>query len=76
MKSEGWSVGKITAVLYPFGAGAATINLFFAGLIGSWIGLPVLPPQGALWGGAFLGFPVTWLFARHIRKLMDRAAAD
>lgn len=73
MKNSSWGVGRITIVLYPFGAGAAAINLFFAGLIGSWIGLPVLSIDRALWGGALLGLPLTWLFARHIRTLMNRA---
>lgn len=75
MKSPSWSVGRITLFLYPFGAGAVAINLFMAGLIGPWIGLPVLPPECALLGGVLLGVPVSWLFARHIRTLMDRADA-
>ena len=76
MKSRSLGVGWITLLLYPFGAGAVAINLFMAGLIGPWIGLPVLSPERALWGGALLGVPLTWLFARHIRRLMDRADAE
>ena len=72
----GWPVWKIALVLYPFGAGAAAINLFFAGLIAPWFGLPVLPPVPALVGGCALGFPVTWYFARHIKSLMIRADAQ
>jgi len=68
-------VGRITVVLYPFGAGAAATNLYFAGLIASWIGAPPLSPTWAIAGGVMLGVPVTWYFARHVRTLMDRADA-
>ena len=64
---------RLTLILYPFGAGAMAVNLFFASLIGSWIGWPVLTPVQSVWGGAFLGIPVTWVFARHIRRLMAKA---
>lgn len=67
------SVAKITAALYPFGAGAAAINLFFASLIFSWVGWPVLTPLQSVAGGLLLGGPLTWAFARHIRTLMDEA---
>lgn len=73
MKREGWSVGQIALALYPFGAGAMVVNLFFAGLIGSWMGLPVITPLWAVVGGAMIGVPVTWAFARHIRNLMNHA---
>ncbi|MFP7570523.1 NnrT protein [Marivita sp. S2033] len=73
MKPSGWGVGRIALVLYPFGVGAVAVNLFFANLIATWLGAPVLPLHWALWGGAVLGVPVTWVFARHIRTLMDRA---
>lgn len=76
MTDKGWSITKIAAVLYPFGAGAMMVNLFFAGLIASWTGLPVIPPIWSVIGGALLGLPATWFFARHIRELMDRANAD
>lgn len=71
--SNGWCVWRLTVVLYPFGAGAAGVNLFFASLIWSWIGFPILQPVTAIIGGAFLGVPVTYIFAKHIRKLMDKA---
>lgn len=64
---------RLTLILYPFGAGAAAVNLFFAGLIGSWFGWPVLTPVQSLLGGAVLGIPATWAFARHIRQLMAKA---
>jgi len=73
--SAGWPTATIALVLYPFGAGAAAVNVFFATLIGSWAGLPVLSPVTSIWIGAILGIPATWAFARHIRHLMDKADA-
>jgi len=64
---------RIALAIYPLGAGAMAVNLFFASLIGSWMGLPVLDPWIALWGGMVLGFPVTFAFACHFRSLMDEA---
>ncbi|MDT8854247.1 NnrT protein [Paracoccaceae bacterium Fryx2] len=69
------SLWRLTLILYPFGAGAMAVNLFFAALIGSWLGLPVLTPVQAVLGGAVLGIPATWAFARHIRRLMAKADA-
>lgn len=69
-----WSVRKITLVLYPFGAGAAAGNVFFASLIGSWVGLPVLLPVTSVCVGAVIGLPATWLFARHIHRLIQSAS--
>ncbi|MAM59930.1 NnrT protein [Maritimibacter sp. UBA3975] len=66
---------KLNVALYPFGAGAVAVNLFFASLIGSWLGWRVLTPQEAVAWGMFLGLPVTWAFARHIRALIARAEA-
>lgn len=66
-------VGRLTLVLYPFGAGAMAVNLFFASLIGIWIGWPALTPVQSVMGGAVLGVPATWAFARHIRRLMEKA---
>lgn len=71
--STRWPTAKIAFVLYPFGAGAAAVNVFFASLILSWAGLPILSPVTSIWIGAALGIPATWAFARHIRRLMDRA---
>ena len=73
MTHEGWSTRRLTLVLYPFGAGAAAVNIFFASLIGSWLGLPVLSPVVSIIGGAILGLPLTVMFAKHIRKLIDMA---
>jgi len=66
---------RLTLILYPFGAGAMAVNLFFASLIGSWIGWPVLTPGASLLGGLVLGAPATWAFARHIKSLMAKADA-
>ena len=63
----------LTLILYPFGLGAMAVNLFFASLIGSWLGLPVLTPWQSLLGGAILGVPTSWLFASHITRLMAQA---
>ena len=68
-----WTVGKLTLALYPFGAGAMAVNSFFASLIGSWVGLPVISTTASIVVGSVIALPVTWLFARHIRKLMDAA---
>lgn len=73
MTSARWSVWQITLVLFPFGAGAVAVNIFFASLISSWLGCPVISPQQAIAAGAIAGIPATYWFARHIRKLMDEA---
>ena len=75
MTREGWSTGRIALALYPFGAGAMAVNVFFASLIGSWIGLPILTTTTSCVAGAVIGLPATWAFARHIRRLMDEACA-
>ncbi len=74
MTQPGWSTVKITVVLYPFGAGAMATNVFFASLIGTWVGLPVISTVWSIGIGAIIGVPATWAFARHIRHLMDGAA--
>lgn len=71
MKS-GWSVRRLTLALYPFGAGAMAVNLFFLSLILSWVGLPVLTPVQSVLGGSVLGVPASWAFACHLRRLMDQ----
>ncbi|WP_093426015.1 NnrT protein [Tranquillimonas alkanivorans] len=70
------SICKLSAALYPFGAGAAAVNVFFASLILSWIGLPVLTPVQSLGGGLLVGAPMTWAFACHIRRLMDECERE
>ncbi|THH34311.1 NnrT protein [Aliishimia ponticola] len=61
---------KLLAGLYPFGAGAMGVNLFFASLIGSWLGWPVLTPWQSAAGGLVIGLPATYAFACHITRLM------
>lgn len=68
----GW---RLVALVYPFAAGAAAVNLFFLSLVLSWVGLPVLTPVHAVLGGLLLGLPAAWAFARHIRRLMVEAGA-
>jgi hypothetical protein len=72
MTGEGWPQHKIALALYPLGAGAMATNVFFASLIGTWVGLPVLSTGWSIGIGAIIGVPATWAFARHIRNLMDR----
>ena len=64
---------RLVAALYPFGAGAAAINLFFASLLGTWVGWRVLSPAEAVAWGLLLGAPATWAFACHIASLMRQA---
>ncbi|WP_193174074.1 NnrT protein [Nisaea nitritireducens] len=68
--APGW---KLLAGLYPFGAGAAAVNLFFASLVFSWVGWRVLTPYESIAGGLVLGIPATWFFAAHIIRLMTSA---
>lgn len=67
------TVCKIALMLYPFGAGAMAINVFFASLLGSWVGLAVLSTTASIVIGSLVAVPLTWLFARHIKSLMDEA---
>lgn len=64
---------KLLAGLYPFAAGAMGVNLFFASLIGSWLGWRVLTPWESAFGGLLIGLPATWAFACHIVRLMKEA---
>lgn len=73
MTQQGWSTNRIALVLYPFGAGAAAVNVFFASLIFSWLGGPVISTGLSIVLGCMIGIPATWYFARHIRRLMDLA---
>lgn len=70
---QGWSHPKVALILFPFAAGAMAVNVFFASLIGSWAGFPVITPGASIVIGSIIGVPVAWYFARHISKLMDRA---
>ena len=75
MTRQGWSTKKIALALYPIGAGAAAVNVFFASLIFSWAGGPVASPAWSIGLGCVVGAPASWYFARHIRTLMDKADA-
>ncbi len=73
MTQSGWPTYKIALALYPFGAGAAAVNVFFASLILSWVGGPIATTASSIGLGCLIGVPATWFFARHIRHLMDVA---
>lgn len=73
MKRTGWGVAKIALFLYPFGAGATAVNVFFASLIGSWMGWQILSPLWSILWGLIIGLPATIAFAWHIRNLMDQS---
>lgn len=71
-QAEARKFWRLFMALYPFGAGAAAVNLFFASLIASWLGCPVLSPQASVLWGLPLGLPLTYLFSRHICRLMQQ----
>ncbi len=75
MSDTGWSTRKIALAVFPFGAGAMAVNVFFASLILSWVGLPVLKAGWSIALGCVIGAPASYAFARHIRTLMERADA-
>ncbi len=66
-----WGVGRLALLLYPFTAAAVAINLFMLALMAPVIGLPSLPPLGALAAAAPLGIPASIWAARRLRALMD-----
>ncbi len=68
-----WPLWKIAAVLYPFAAGAAAVNVFFLGLIAQAISLPALSPCRSIPTGLVLGLPLAWLAARWVARLIARA---
>ena len=76
MTRPGWSTRRIALALYPFGAGAAAVNVFFVSLIFSWVGAPVASTAWSLGLGCVIGAPATWYFARYIRHLMDMADGE
>ncbi|AFO93399.1 NnrT protein (plasmid) [Phaeobacter inhibens] len=68
---SGWSRRRIAIALYPLCAGAMAVNVFFASLITSWLGMPVLGTAASIAIGAMIAVPATYAFAGHIRRLMD-----
>ena len=73
MNRTGWSTARITAFLYLPGAGAMAVNAWFASLLLSWVGVPLITPTIAIIIGMVIAIPLTWMFAGHIRNLMDKA---
>ena len=63
----------MTLKIALIGAGAMGVNLYFASLIGSWLGWRVLTPWEAAAGGLAIGLPATYAFASHIARLMQQA---
>ena len=71
--SGAWSRRKLGLVIYPFMVGAMAINLFMVSLIWVLAGLPVITPYQAIAGGALIAIPVSYAFARLVRKLITQA---
>jgi hypothetical protein len=71
-----WPVAALAAAIWPLAAGAAAINLFFLTLLGRAVGFDAIDPATATAGGAVLGAPAAWWFARRIRRLTDEADAE
>ncbi len=72
---DSWQRRKVRLVvlLYPFVAAAMAINIFLFALLGQALGLVALSPVASLVLGALAGFPATWLAARWVSALIDRA---
>ena len=66
---------KLALILWPFVAGAVAVNLFLLGLIGTWVGLPALPPLWALVAALPLSLPATWAARAWVQRLIDEAEA-
>ncbi|MDO5606138.1 MAG: hypothetical protein Q4G25_13350 [Paracoccus sp. (in: a-proteobacteria)] len=71
-----WPLWRLGLLLYPFTVMAVWINLFMAGLLLTWVDMQNIPASRALFLALFVGLPVTWLAARWLRRLLDRAAED
>ena len=69
-------IRRLRLWIWPFATTALAINLFLLGLMGTWVGLPALPPVMALWISLPLGLPATWAAARWIGGLIAEAEAD
>ena len=72
-QAPGWPLWKISAVLYPFAAGAAAVNIFFLGLILHATGLPALSPVLSVGLGLILGFPLAWIAGKWVQRLIREA---
>jgi len=71
--NSGWSLRTLSLVIYPFMVGAMAINLFMLSLIWVLAGLPVMVPYQAFVGGSLIAIPVSYAFARLVRKLIAQA---
>lgn len=67
------AVNNLAIPIYPFMVGAMAINLFMLSLIWVLAGLPVMVPYQAFVGGALIAIPVSYAFARLVRKLIAQA---
>lgn len=67
------AVFRICLLLYPLGAGAMAVNVFFASLLGAWVGLPVISTEVSILVGCLIGIPATWAFSHHIQNLIEKA---
>lgn len=72
-RSGRWPVIALAAVMYPFAAGAATVNLFFLFLMLQAIGVAALSTPQAAIGGVVLGVPFAWIAGRWLRGMIDEA---
>ena len=64
---------KLGALLWPFVAGAAWINVFLFGLILRSAGWPSIDPVSALFWALPLSLPASWAAARWARSLIREA---
>lgn len=68
-----WPIWKLALLLYPFAAGAVSINLFLLFLMLQAVGIAAISPEMSVVGGIILGVPAGWASGWWARTLMDRA---
>ncbi|WP_435230485.1 hypothetical protein ACMAZE_00060 [Pseudopelagicola sp. nBUS_20] len=68
-----WTVWRISLWSFVFVWGALAINFYFIGLMWQVINLPVIAPVTAIQIAFPFSFPMTWVSARWVRRLMDEA---
>lgn len=68
-----WPASRLALVVYPFAAAAAAVNIFFIGLIVTWLGVPNFSPLVSVGSGLVLGVPFAWVLGRYFRRLIDEA---
>ena len=64
---------RLALLFSPFVWAAVAINLFLGGLIAASVGWPNLSPTTAMALAVPLAIPASWLAARWIAGLIDRA---